>query len=164
MSVILEVGIGTFRPISTERIDEHRMHSERYRVDGAAAAAINAARGAGGRVVAVGTTSVRVLESVASADGSIAAAEGETDLFIRPGYQFRAIDALLTNFHLPRSSLLVMVSALAGRRRVLAAYREAVAEGYRFFSYGDAMLIHSDRRSPGASASRASGERSPSAG
>jgi S-adenosylmethionine:tRNA ribosyltransferase-isomerase len=162
--VILEVGIGTFRPISTERIDEHRMHSERYRVDGAAAAAINAARGAGGRVVAVGTTSVRVLESVASADGSIAAAEGETDLFIRPGYQFRAIDALLTNFHLPRSSLLVMVSALAGRRRVLAAYREAVAEGYRFFSYGDAMLIHSDRRSPGASASRASGERSPSAG
>jgi S-adenosylmethionine:tRNA ribosyltransferase-isomerase len=162
--VILEVGIGTFRPISTERIDEHRMHSERYRVDGAAAAAINAARGAGGRVVAVGTTSVRVLESVASADGSIAAAEGETDLFIRPGYQFRAIDALLTNFHLPRSSLLVMVSALAGRRRVLAAYREAVAEGYRFFSYGDAMLIHSDRRSTGASEARASGERSPSAG
>jgi S-adenosylmethionine:tRNA ribosyltransferase-isomerase len=139
--VTLDVGIGTFRPIAADSLADHRMHSEAYEVDEPAADAVNAARERGGRVVAVGTTSVRVLESVATPDGTIRSGRGETDLFIRPGYQFRVVDGLVTNFHLPRSSLLVLVSALAGREAVLQAYRVAVDEGYRFYSYGDAMVI-----------------------
>lgn len=147
--VTLDVGIGTFRPIWEERVDRHRMHSERYRIDRSAAEIINGTRNRGGRIVAVGTTCVRALESVVSEDGRVEARSGETDLYIRPGYRFRAVDALLTNFHLPRSSLLVLVSAFAGRERVLAAYREAVESGYRFYSYGDAMFIHSEQEGSG---------------
>jgi S-adenosylmethionine:tRNA ribosyltransferase-isomerase len=141
--VTLHVGVGTFLPIRTDDLDEHDMHEERYVVPDETAAAIRAARAEGRRVVAVGTTTVRTLEAAAAAsdDGLPVASAGSTDLFIRPGHTFRAVDALLTNFHLPRSTLLCLVSALAGRERVLAAYREAVAERYRFFSYGDAMLI-----------------------
>jgi len=137
----LHVGLGTFRPITADRLDQHTMHSESYVVSEECAQCANAAREAGGRIVAVGTTSVRTLESASDTEGRLHPCTGETELFIRPGHRFRAVDALLTNFHLPRSSLLVLVSALAGRERVLAAYREAVARGYRFFSYGDAMLI-----------------------
>ncbi len=141
VAVTLHVGLGTFRPVTAEDADDHRMEAERYEVTAAAAARINAARAAGGRIVAVGSTSVRTLETVADADGLARAAAGRSDLFIRPGHQFRLVDAMLTNFHLPRSTLLMMVSALAGRERVLAAYRKAIAAGYRFYSYGDAMLI-----------------------
>lgn len=117
------------------------MHAEFYRVEEELAAAINAHRARGGRVVAVGTTSVRSLESAAAPDGSLRACQGWTDIFITPGYRFKVIDALITNFHLPKSTLLMLVSALAGRERILAAYREAVQERYRFFSFGDAMFI-----------------------
>lgn len=137
----LHVGLGTFRPISVERLEEHVMHAEWYRVPPEAADTVNAARAAGGRIVAVGTTVVRTLESVTDEAGVIHPGEGSTNLFITPGYRFRAVDALLTNFHLPRSSLLVLVSAFAGRERILAAYQEAIAAGYRFYSYGDATLV-----------------------
>jgi len=137
----LHVGLGTFRPLRTEKVEEARLHPEFYRVDEQAADSINAARRQGGRVVAVGTTVVRTLETVAAPEGEVRAGEGWTDLFIYPGYRFRVVDALVTNFHLPRSSLLLLVCALGGTERVLSAYREAVRERYRFYSFGDAMLI-----------------------
>jgi S-adenosylmethionine:tRNA ribosyltransferase-isomerase len=145
-SVTLHVGLDTFRPVTEEDPAAHPMHAEWYTASAETAAAITATKRAGGRVVAVGTTSVRVLESVAAAPGGWEAAtgrgaEGWTRLFIRPGYTFRAVDALITNFHLPRSTLLMLVSAFAGREHVLAAYVEAVRERYRFFSFGDACLM-----------------------
>jgi S-adenosylmethionine:tRNA ribosyltransferase-isomerase len=139
--VTLHVGPGTFRPVRAARVAEHRMEAERFEVSQATAAALTRARREGRRVVAVGTTTVRTLETVAHADDCVAPGAGWTDLTILPGYRFRAVDALLTNFHLPRSSLLLLVSAFAGRERVLEAYARAVAAGYRFYSYGDAMLI-----------------------
>jgi len=139
--VLLHVGLDTFRPVRVEEVEDHRIHREYYAVGEAAAATVNRVRRAGGRVVAVGTTVVRCLESAADESGLVAAGQGDTGLFIYPGYRFRVVDALVTNFHLPRSSLLMLVSALAGRDLVLAAYREAVARRYRFFSFGDAMLI-----------------------
>jgi S-adenosylmethionine:tRNA ribosyltransferase-isomerase len=141
-AVTLHVGIGTFKPVTVELVHEHRMDEERWEVPAATAAAIAATRARGGRVVAVGTTVVRTLESVAAThDGEVVAGAGRTSLFITPGYSFRAVDALLTNFHLPRSTLLLLVCAFAGRERVLAAYREAIERGYRFYSYGDAMFV-----------------------
>ncbi|HKI04845.1 MAG TPA: S-adenosylmethionine:tRNA ribosyltransferase-isomerase, partial [Thermoanaerobaculia bacterium] len=140
--ITLHVGIGTFKPVSAERIEEHRMDRERYEITGEAAAAIRQARERSGRIVAVGTTVVRTLESAALAGGGeVPAGSGSTELFITPGFRWQVVDALLTNFHLPRSTLLMLVSAFAGRERVLAAYQEAVREGYRFYSYGDAMLV-----------------------
>ncbi|PYQ62630.1 MAG: tRNA preQ1(34) S-adenosylmethionine ribosyltransferase-isomerase QueA [Acidobacteria bacterium] len=146
--VTLHVGIGTFKPVSAERIEEHRMERERYEIGEETAEAIRRARAAGRRIVAVGTTVVRTLEGAALAGGGeVRAGSGSTDLFIypdspdSPGFRFQMVDALLTNFHLPRSTLLMLVSAFAGRERVLAAYEEAVREGYRFYSYGDAMLL-----------------------
>jgi S-adenosylmethionine:tRNA ribosyltransferase-isomerase len=139
-AVTLHVGPGTFLPLRVESLDEHRMHEERYEVPEATARAHAACRARGGRVVAVGTTAVRTLESAGSG-GRLEAGAGRTSLFIRPGHRFQTVDLLVTNFHLPRSTLLVLVSAFGGRERVLAAYREAVLEGYRFFSYGDAMLV-----------------------
>jgi S-adenosylmethionine:tRNA ribosyltransferase-isomerase len=139
--VTLQIGIGTFRPMQTETLDEHTMHRESYALSEQTAARINAQRARGGRVVAVGTTAVRVLESAANENGIVTAGEGDTQLFIRPGYTFRAVDALLTNFHLPCSSLLVMIAAFAGNDAVRYAYECAVAERYRFFSFGDAMFI-----------------------
>ena len=136
--VTLHVGIGTFKPVSAERIEDHRMDRERYEVGEETAEAIRRTRERGGRIVAVGTTVVRTLESSGAEAGS-----GSTELFITPGFRFRVVDVLLTNFHLPRSTLLMLVSALAGRERVLAAYEEAIREGYRFYSYGDAMLVTS---------------------
>jgi len=142
--VTLHVGIGTFKPVTAELVHEHRMESERYAVPEATAAALAQTRAEGRRVVAVGTTVVRTLESAALEDpagtGTVRPGEGTTALFITPGFHFQVVDVLLTNFHLPRSTLLMLVSAFAGQERVLAAYREAVAEGYRFYSYGDAML------------------------
>lgn len=139
--VTLHVGIGTFRPVDAERPRDHELHAERWTVSAAAAESLNQARGAGGRVWAVGTTAVRTLETACDAAGRFTPGEGWTDLFILPGYEFRAVDALVTNFHLPRSSLLMLVAAFAGRERVLAAYRHAVDRRYRFYSYGDAMVI-----------------------
>ena len=139
--VTLVVGIGTFRPVKAESLDEHVMHAERYRVPDETAAAIAACRASGGRVVAVGTTVVRTLEAAAIGDGRVRAGDGETALFVRPGYHFRVVDALVTNFHLPRSTLLALVCALGGYGPVMGAYRHAVAAGYRFFSYGDAMFV-----------------------
>jgi S-adenosylmethionine:tRNA ribosyltransferase-isomerase len=138
--VTLHVGAGTFQPLRGERIECHRMHKEWMSVSQQVIDAIQRTRHAGGRVVAVGTTVARALESAAQS-GALAAREGETGIFITPGYRFRVVDLLVTNFHLPRSTLLVMVSAFAGTRRVLDAYRHAVNEGYRFYSYGDAMLL-----------------------
>jgi S-adenosylmethionine:tRNA ribosyltransferase-isomerase len=138
--ITLHVGAGTFMPMRADPIEAHRMHSERLRVPAAAVAAVEAARAAGRRVVAVGTTVVRALEA-AAADGALQPFEGETDIYIRPGHRFRIVDALLTNFHLPESTLLVLVAAFAGRERVLAAYHHAIAGRYRFFSYGDAMFV-----------------------
>ena len=138
--VTLHVGAGTFQNLEEPAVDDNRLHSERIELSDAACEKIRAARAAGRRVVAVGTTSARVLEA-ASVSGELTPTRGETDLFIRPGYAFRTVDVLLTNFHLPKSSLLMMVCALAGHERMLAAYRHAVASRYRFFSYGDAMLI-----------------------
>ncbi len=140
-SVILHVGPGTFRPVEVQDVREHRVAPEHFTLPRETAAAIDRAKREGRRVVAVGTTTTRSLESCADPDGRVEAGEGETDLVIVPGFPFRAVDALVTNFHLPRSSLLLLVSAFAGRERVLAAYREAIREGYRFYSYGDAMLI-----------------------
>lgn len=139
-TVTLHVGIGTFRPISAEQLDDHVMHSEWCELPAETVAAIEQARRQGGRIIAVGTTTVRTLESVA-ARGPLEPWRGETDLFIRPGFTFRVIDAMVTNFHLPKSTLLALVSAFAGREAVLAAYAAAVEERYRFFSYGDAMFI-----------------------
>lgn len=140
--ITLHVGLGTFKPVTAENIEEHRMERERYEISEEAAEAIRAARGRGGRVVAVGTTVVRTLESAALAGGGeVRPRSGSTELFITPGFRFQAVDVLLTNFHLPRSTLLMLVSAFAGRERVLAAYEEAVRVGYRFYSYGDAMLV-----------------------
>jgi S-adenosylmethionine:tRNA ribosyltransferase-isomerase len=138
--VTLHVGLGTFRPIEAERLEDHRMHREWCSLDEATAAALRETRRAGGRIVAVGTTSVRVLESAAR-EGELRAFQGETDLFIRPPHIFRAADALLTNFHLPRSTLLVLVRTFGGDALIRRAYAEAIHEGYRFYSYGDAMLI-----------------------
>jgi S-adenosylmethionine:tRNA ribosyltransferase-isomerase len=137
----LHVGVGTFRPVDYEELERHEMHGEWYEISSGAAAALNAVRGRGGSLWAVGTTVARTLESVASPEGALSAGSGWTDLFIRPPYRFRAVDRLVTNFHLPRSTLLMLVSALAGHDRTMAAYRAAVAEGYRFYSYGDAMVI-----------------------
>ncbi len=139
----LHVGAGTFQPVRAEDTRDHRMHFERYEVPPVAADAVARCRERGGRVVAVGTTVVRTLESAALDGGLVAAGQGETDLFITPGYRFRAVDALLTNFHLPRSTLLMLVCGFGGYRRVMAAYRAAVAAQYRFFSYGDAMFLES---------------------
>ncbi len=138
--VTLHVGAGTFQPLRSNRVEANRLHAERVTVGEECARLVNETKLAGGRVVAVGTTSVRALET-AAADGEVRAYSGETELFITPGYEFGAVDAMLTNFHLPRSSLLLLVAAFAGRERILEAYRHAVAERYRFFSYGDAMLI-----------------------
>jgi S-adenosylmethionine:tRNA ribosyltransferase-isomerase len=141
VTVTLHVGPGTFLPVKTEDPREHRMHAEWGLVSAEAAQRINRARAGGGRIVAVGTTSLRLLESAAAQTGEVAEFSGETRLFILPGYKFRAIDLLLTNFHLPRSTLLMLVAALAGLDRIKTAYAQAIAEGYRFFSYGDACLI-----------------------
>ncbi len=138
--VTLHVGAGTFQPVRAERLEEHRMHSEYAEVDETVCAKVKAAKARGGRVVAVGTTSVRSLES-AAATGEIAPFRGDTRLFITPGYTFRAVDLLITNFHLPESTLLMLVSAFAGHESVMAAYRHAVKARYRFFSYGDAMFL-----------------------
>jgi S-adenosylmethionine:tRNA ribosyltransferase-isomerase len=140
--ITLHVGLGTFQPVRTERVEEHKMEAERYEISECAAAAINRAREEGRRVVAVGTTSVRTLEYVARKHGGrIVAGRGEADLFIFPGFQFQMVRSLLTNFHLPKSTLLMLVCAFAGRDLVLRAYQHAVAERYRFYSYGDCMLI-----------------------
>lgn len=141
VEVLLHVGLGTFLPVKTDDIQNHKMHSEFYCVSEDAAAKINAARAAGRRVIAVGTTSVRVLESSADDNGVIRAGSGDTDIFIYPPYKFKAVDALITNFHLPESTLIMLVSALVGREKTLELYRTAVAEKYRFFSFGDAMFI-----------------------
>lgn len=140
-AVTLHVGRGTFRPIEVDDVDEHPMHAEWAELSDVAAREINASREAGGRVVAVGTTVTRVLEAVASSGMPLTSWNGETDLFIRPPYQFQAIDALLTNFHFPRTTLLLLVQALGGTELIRAAYEEAIREEYRFYSYGDAMLI-----------------------
>jgi S-adenosylmethionine:tRNA ribosyltransferase-isomerase len=139
--VVLHVGIGTFRPVEVDDPAEHRMHGERYVVPLEAAAALNETRTAGGKIWAVGTTVTRTLESVVDSVGLIHPGEGWTNLFIRPPYEFRAVDRLITNFHLPRSTLLMLVAALAGYEPVMRAYREAVERGYRFYSYGDAMVV-----------------------
>ena len=139
--VTLHVGLGTFRPVKVENVREHHMHSEFYMVEEEQAKLINETKAGGGRIIAVGTTSCRTLESAAGEDGILRAGSGWTDIFIYPGYEFKLIDCLITNFHLPESTLLMLVSALAGREKVLAAYQEAVRERYRFFSFGDAMLV-----------------------
>jgi len=140
-TVTLHVGAGTFQPVQSENLSLHRMHAEWFRVPPATAQAVAAARARGGRVLAVGTTSLRALESSAGEDGSVRAGEAETTLFVTPGYRFRVADLLLTNFHLPRSTLLMLVAAFAGYARIRAAYAHAIARRYRFFSYGDAMLL-----------------------
>jgi S-adenosylmethionine:tRNA ribosyltransferase-isomerase len=139
--VTLHVGAGTFLPVKVEDVTTHRMHAERGFLSPGAAAAINATRAAGGRVIPVGTTALRLVESAADADGTVQPFDGATDIFIYPGYRWRATDGLITNFHLPQSTLLMLVSALMGRDAMLAAYAHAVAQGYRFFSYGDASLL-----------------------
>ena len=139
--VTLHVGLGTFRPVKVENVLDHHMHSEFYMISQEAADMINATKDNGGRVISVGTTSTRTLESAADENGRLTAKSGWTEIFIYPGYKFKVIDALITNFHLPESTLVMLVSALAGREHVLAAYAKAVEEKYRFFSFGDAMLI-----------------------
>ena len=140
-SVTLHVGLGTFRPVKVDNILEHHMHSEFYQIKENEAAKINRAKANGGRIICVGTTSCRTIESAADENGYLRAGSGWTDIFIYPGYKFKILDCLITNFHLPESTLLMLVSALAGREHVLAAYEEAVKERYRFFSFGDAMFI-----------------------
>lgn len=139
--VLLHVGLGTFRPVKAETVDEHEMHSEYYEVTPEAAALINETKQAGGRVIAVGTTSTRTIETMGDSSGRIQSGQGWTDIFIYPGYQFKIVDGLITNFHLPKSTLLMLVSAMVGRERLMQAYAEAVRTEYRFFSFGDAMLI-----------------------
>ncbi|WLR49989.1 tRNA preQ1(34) S-adenosylmethionine ribosyltransferase-isomerase QueA [Bacillus tianshenii] len=140
--ITLHVGLGTFRPVSVENVEEHDMHGEFYQMTKGTAELLNTVREKGGRIISVGTTSTRTLETIASAyDGEFKEASGWTDIFIYPGYQFKGIDAMITNFHLPKSTLIMLVSALAGRENVLAAYQEAVEKKYRFFSFGDAMFI-----------------------
>lgn len=139
--VTLHVGLGTFRPVKEENILEHHMHSEHYQISQEAADRINKAKALGGRIICVGTTSARTIESAADENGNLRACSGDTEIFIYPGYRFKALDGLLTNFHLPESTLIMLVSALAGRENVLAAYGEAVKERYRFFSFGDCMFI-----------------------
>ena len=140
-NVTLHVGIGTFRPVKVENIEEHDMHSEHYYIKKEDAEKINKAKENGERIIAVGTTSCRVLESVADEDGKLNETEGETDIFIYPGYKFKCVDALITNFHLPESTLIMLVSALAGKEYIMSAYNHAIEEKYRFFSFGDAMFI-----------------------
>lgn len=139
--VTLHVGLGTFRPVKVDNILEHHMHSEFYQIEASEAEKINQAKERGGRVICVGTTSCRTVESAADEQGRLRECSGWTDIFIYPGYQFKVLDGLITNFHLPESTLIMLVSALAGREHVLAAYEEAIRERYRFFSFGDAMLI-----------------------
>lgn len=139
--VTLHVGLGTFRPVQEERVEDHPMHAEWYTLDEAAADAINRTKAKGGRVIAVGTTSCRTLEAVAQTHGRVVPASGETDIFIYPGYNFQVVDGLVTNFHLPESTLIMLVSAFCGREQTLSAYQEAVLKRYRFFSFGDAMII-----------------------
>ena len=139
--VTLHVGGGTFLPVKSDDTADHRMHAEWGRLDAETAQALNATRSRGGRIVAIGTTSLRLLESAANTDGGLAAFSGDTDIFITPGYRFRAVDALFTNFHLPRSTLLMLVCAFSGRERILAAYGHARESGYRFYSYGDATFL-----------------------
>ena len=139
--VTLHVGVGTFRPVKADVIEEHRMHSEHYELPPETAELINRTRKAGGRVVACGTTACRTLESVGVTDGRVLPADGWTDIFIYPGYTFKLVDALITNFHLPESTLIMLVSAFAGRDNVMRAYEHAVQDGYRFFSFGDAMFV-----------------------
>lgn len=139
--VTLHVGLGTFRPVKVDEVENHHMHSEFYMISEEAAEKINAAKARGGRVICVGTTSCRTIESAADERGQLKACSGWTEIFIYPGYTFKVLDGLITNFHLPESTLIMLVSALAGREHVLAAYEEAVRERYRFFSFGDAMLI-----------------------
>lgn len=141
VNVTLHVGLGTFRPVKVENVLEHHMHSEYYQVSPEAAAVINDTREKGGRVICVGTTSCRTVESAADENGIVHPGSGDTSIFIYPGYRFKVLDALITNFHLPESTLMMLVSALAGRDHIMAAYEEAVKERYRFFSFGDAMLI-----------------------
>lgn len=143
------VGAGTFQPVRVENIAEHRMHSEWYAISPELADTIRATRAAGGRVIAVGTTSMRALESAALPDGTLQAGSGDTDIFITPGYRFRVVDALVTNFHLPKSTLLMLVSAFAGMQAIRDAYRHAIAQRYRFFNYGDAMLLTRAPSEPG---------------
>jgi S-adenosylmethionine:tRNA ribosyltransferase-isomerase len=140
-NVTLHVGIGTFRPVKVENIEEHDMHSEHYYIKQEDADKINKTKQNGGRIIAVGTTSCRVLESVADENGIVKEVEGDTNIFIYPGYKFKCIDALITNFHLPESTLIMLVSALAGKDYIMEAYKHAVDEKYRFFSFGDAMFI-----------------------
>lgn len=141
-NVTLHVGIGTFRPVKVENIEEHDMHSEHYYITKKDAEKINKAKQNGGRIIAVGTTSCRVLESVADEKGLVKETEADTKIFIYPGYKFKVVDALITNFHLPESTLIMLVSALAGKEYIMKAYKHAVEEKYKFFSFGDAMLIY----------------------
>ncbi len=143
--VTLHVGPGTFIPVKVEDTDAHRMYAEHGTISAETAAALRSARAAGGRIVAVGTTALRLLESAADEDGDIQPFAGETALFITPGYRFRAVDLLITNFHLPRSTLFMLVSAFSGRETMLSAYRHAIEAGYRFYSYGDACLLYPER-------------------
>lgn len=142
VSVTLHVGLGTFRPVKVEDVTEHHMHSEFYNVTQTAADEINRVKANGGRIICVGTTSCRTIESAADNEGIVHAGSDDTSIFIYPGYRFKVLDALITNFHLPESTLMMLVSALAGRDKIMAAYSEAVKERYRFFSFGDAMFIH----------------------
>lgn len=142
----LHVGLGTFRPVSVENVEDHLMHTEYYQISAETAEKINRARKNGGRIIAVGTTSVRTLETVADDDGSLRAASGETSIFIYPGYKFKAVDCLITNFHLPESTLMMLVSAFSTKDIIFNAYKTAVAEKYRFFSFGDAMYIEGEAK------------------
>lgn len=139
--VTLHVGLGTFRPVKCENVLEHKMHTEHFIITEETAEMINQTRKNGGKIIAVGTTTVRVLETVSDADGTVRATEGDTNIFIYPGYKFKTVDKLITNFHLPESTLLMLVSAFSDREKILAAYEEAIREKYRFFSFGDAMFI-----------------------
>ena len=139
--VTLHVGAGTFLPVKVDDVTKHKMHAEWGRIDADTAARIEAARAAGGRIIAVGTTSLRLLESAAAPDGTLGAWEGDTDIFITPGYRFRIVDGLMTNFHLPKSTLMMLVSALMGRERMMVVYEHAIAARYRFYSYGDSSLL-----------------------
>ena len=139
--VTLHVGIGTFRPVKAEKVEDHEMHFEEYEISEESAAIINRTKKAGGRIVAVGTTSTRTCESAAGDDGLVRAGHGSTGIFIYPGYKFKVIDSLITNFHLPKSTLMMLISALYDREKILEVYEEAIRERYRFFSYGDAMFI-----------------------